>query len=42
LIVALRPRGKGSSHSAIGFSCIGLLVGGALGWGGFKGMRATA
>ena len=41
VIVALKPRGKGSSYIAIGFSCIGLLVGGALSWGGFKGMRAA-
>jgi hypothetical protein len=42
VIVALKPRGKGSSYIGIGFSCIGLLVGGGLAWGGFKGMRAFA
>ncbi|MDA7887531.1 DUF3592 domain-containing protein [bacterium] len=41
VIVALKPRGKGSSYIAFGFSCIGLLVGGALGWSGFKEMRAA-
>lgn len=40
VIVALPARGKGSSYIGIGFSCIGILVGGALAWGGFKGMRA--
>ena len=42
VIVALKPRGEGSSYIGIGFGCFGLLVGGALGWGGFKGMRAAA
>ena len=40
VIVALKPRGKGSSYIAMGLSCIGLLVGGGLAWGGIKGMRA--
>ena len=41
VIVAMKPRGKGSSYIAIGFSCIGILVGGALARGGIKGMRAA-
>jgi hypothetical protein len=42
VIVALPARGKGSSYIGIAFSCIGLLVGGGLAWGGIKGMRAAA